>query len=67
MKKKQPQSPSHQAQSQPKSKLFKVRVTGEVLDTAHGTRKHQVNGHVLTAPAGDAINRGDGSGSPAGP
>jgi len=28
--------------------IFKVRVTGEVLATAAGTRQHQVNGRVLT-------------------
>ena len=28
--------------------IYKVRVTGEALATAAGTRQHQVNGHHLT-------------------
>jgi hypothetical protein len=45
MKKKQPQSPS---QDQPQPQIFKVRVTGEVLDTATATRKYHIDGQLLT-------------------
>ena len=46
MKKQQPQSPSHD--QAPPSQIFKVRVTGEILDTANGTRQYNVEGRLLT-------------------
>ena len=32
----------------PKSKIYKVRVTGDVLDTANATRQLKLEGRVLT-------------------
>ncbi len=49
MKKKQPQSQDQSpSQDQPQSQIFKVRATGEVLETATGTRQYHVEGHLLT-------------------
>jgi len=51
MKKKQPQSQDQspsQAQDQPQANIFKVRATGEVLETATCTRQYHVEGHLLT-------------------
>jgi hypothetical protein len=45
MKKQQPQSPTH---DQAPSQIFKVRVTGEILDTANGTRQYHIEGRLLT-------------------
>jgi len=45
MKKQTPQSPTH---GQAPSHIFKVRVTGEILDTANGTRQYHVDGRLLT-------------------
>jgi hypothetical protein len=33
---------------QPQQQIYKIRVTGEVLETATATRQHNVDGQVLT-------------------